>query len=150
MCLGNIRERCSVGRFGQVIMRGMRGLLLFVILPVFLLMNGCSLIMREERDAASSGMLVSKVVLINPGAMSDYSGSVWVLPRYFPHVWPLDVLIGCRALDFHSDPRINVEWEGPTLAIRHDPFTYPVTKHYRCYGRKVTFQERAASSPTVK
>lgn len=131
-----------MSRVGQVLVQGMRGLLLFVILPIILLMNGCSLMISEQRDAASSGMLTSKVVLINPGAMSDYDGSVWVLPRYFPPVWPLDVLVGCRALDFHSDPRIDVEWEGSTLAIRHDPFTYPVAKRHRCYGRAVTFQER--------
>ena len=68
--------RRSVSRVGQVVMRGMRSLLLFVLLPLILLMNGCSLMMSEQRDAASSGMLTAKVVLINAGAVSDYDGSV--------------------------------------------------------------------------
>lgn len=129
--------------------RGMRFILLFVILPIILLMNGCRLVIAEQRNAASSGTLTAKTVLINVGAMSDYSGSVWVLPRYFFPVWPLDVLVGCQALEFHSDPRVDVVWEGSTLAIKHDPFVYPVAKRHRCYGRTVIFQERDPNSPTV-
>lgn len=127
----------------------MRFILLFVILPIILLMNGCRLVIAEQGSAASSGALTAKTVLINVGAMCDYSGSVWVLPRYFPPVWPLDMFVGCQALDFHSDPRVDVVWEGSTLAIRHDLFIHPIAKRYRCYGRTVIFQERDPNSPTM-
>lgn len=116
----------------------------FVLFPVILVMNGCSLLVSEQRDASSSGMLTAKVILVNPGAMSSYSGSVWVLPRYFPPIWPLDKIVGCRALNFSSDPRIDVTWEGSTLVIEHDPFAYPATRLDRCYGRRIMLSERLA------
>lgn len=114
----------------------------FVLLPFFLLMNACSLAMEEERDAASSGLLTAKVILINGGAMSDYEGVVWVLPQYFPRVWPLTQLVGCRALMFKSDPRVDVAWEDASLMIEHDHFAYPITTADRCYGREIRLLER--------
>ena len=126
---------------GARITKVLRLLTLFVLFPVILFMNACVLIMSETRDVANSGILTAKVILLNPGAMSDYSGAVWVLPRYFPSVWPLDVLVGCRALDFESDPRVNIEWEESALVIRHDPFAHPVTQRNRCFGRKVILSE---------
>ena len=74
--------------------------------------------------------------------MLDYSGAVWVLPQYFPRIWPLDVIVGCRALVFESDPRINLSWDDQALVIEHDPFAYPVVKQDRCYGHEVVLQER--------
>lgn len=123
-------------------MRVIRILTLFVLLPIFLLMNACSLIISEQRDTTSSGMLTAKVILLNAGAMSDYSGAVWVLPRYFPPVWPLEQIVGCRALMFESDPRIKLTLERSTLTIEHDPFVYPATGREDCYGRTVTLRER--------
>lgn len=123
-------------------MRVLRALTLFVLFPIILLMNACSLAMEEQRDSASSGFLTAKVILVNAGAMSDYSGAVWVLPRYFPRIWPLDLLVGCRALMFGSDPRVTVAWEGSTLTIEHDPFAYPVTTERRCYGSVIRLRER--------
>lgn len=136
----NIKNRSSTRSPGKVL----RALTLFVLFPFILLMNACSLVMSEQRDAASTGMLTAKVILLNGGAMSDYAGAVWVLPRYFPRVWPLDLLVGCRALVFESDPSISLEWEGPILAIEHDPFAYPATKQDSCYGHTITFRERPA------
>ena len=129
------------GRRGIPI-RVLRALTLFVFFPIILLMNGCGLMMEEQRDAATSGSLTAKVILLNAGAMSDYAGAVWVFPRYFPRIWPLDSLVGCRALMFDSDPRVDVAWEGSTLTIKHDPFAYPVTMRDRCYGRAIKLQER--------
>ena len=123
-------------------MRVLRALTLFVLVPIIVLMNACSLAMEEQGDAASSGALTAKVILLNAGAMSDYSGAVWVLPQYFPRIWPLDLLVGCRALLFESDPRVDVAWEGSTLTIEHDPFAYPVTTERRCYGRAIKLRER--------
>lgn len=120
----------------------LRALTVFVLFPFILLMNACGLAMEEQRDAASSGFLSAKVVLLNGGAMSDYEGDVWVLPRYFPRVWPLAQLVGCRALMFKSDPRVDVAWEGSTLTIEHDRFAYPVTAQNRCYGRAIRLRER--------
>lgn len=120
----------------------LRSVTLFVLLPFILLMNTCGLAMEEQRDAASSGGLTAKVILLNAGAMSDYSGAVWVLPRYVPRIWPLDLLVGCRALLFESDPRVDVAWQGSTLTIEHDPFVYPVTTEDRCYGRAIRLRER--------
>ena len=125
-------------------MRVLRALTLFVLFPFMLLMNACSLVMSEQRDAASTGMMTAKVILLNGGALSDYAGAVWVLPRYFPRVWPLDLLVGCRALMFDSDPSISLAWEGSILAIEHDPFAYPVTKQNSCYGHAIRFRERPA------
>ncbi len=122
--------------------RALRALTLFVLFPIILLINACGLVMEEQRDAASSGALTARVVLLNAGATSDYSGAVWVLPRFFPRIWPLDLLVGCRALMFESDPRIAVAWEGSTLTIEHDPFAYPVTTESRCYGRAIKLRER--------
>ena len=124
--------------------RVLRSLVLFVLFPIILLMNACSLVFTEQRDVASSGMLTAKVILLNPGAMSDYTGTVWILPRYLPNVWLLDLLVGCRALTFESDPRIALTWEGSTLAIDHDPFVSPVSKRDRCYGHLITLRERPA------
>ena len=129
-------------RGGSLSAKAFRAITLFVLLPVILLMNACSLVIEEKRDAASSGFLTAKVILLNGGAMSDYNGAVWVLPRYFPRVWPLDLLVGCRALMFESDPRIDLVWEGSTLVIEHDPFAYPVSRQSRCYGRAAQFKER--------
>ena len=124
-------------------MRVLRSLLLFVLFPVILLMNACSFVFTEQRDVASSGMLTAKVILVNPGAMSDYTGTVWILPRYTPRVWPLDLLVGCRALSFDSDPRIRLAWEGLTLAIEHDRFTSPAIGPNRCYGRATMLRQRS-------
>lgn len=123
-------------------MRVLRFLTLFVFFPIILPINACSLLVSEQRDAASSGMLTAKVILVNPGAMSSYSGSVWVLPRYFPPIWPLDKIVGCRALNFSSDPRIDVRWEDTTLIIQHDSFLYPATGQGRCYGRPIMLRQR--------
>jgi hypothetical protein len=120
----------------------LRALTLFVLFPIILLMNACSLIISENGDAASSGMLTAKVIILNTGAMSDYLGAVWVYPKYFPRVWPLDLLIGCQALQFESDPRVDVEWQGTMLLITHDPFAYPVTQQRRCYGHPIILRER--------
>lgn len=154
-CIANIRgcwDKACMMSGGEVedeeggtsvrTMRVLRFLTLFVLFPIIFLMNACSLLISEQRDATSSGMLTAKVILVNAGAMSDYSGAVWVLPRYFPRVWPFDLLVGCRALDFEADPRIELAWEGSTLAIEHDHFAYPVTRMDRCYGRTVTLRER--------
>ena len=122
--------------------RVLRSLVLLVLFPIILLMNACSLVFTEQRDVASSGMLTAKVILLNPGAMSDYTGTIWILPRYLPNVWPLDLLVGCRALIFESDPRIALTWEGSTLAIEHDRFTSPAIGPDSCYGRTVTLRER--------
>ena len=123
-------------------MRVLRALTLFVLFPIILLMNACSLAMEEQHDTANSGLLAAKVILLNGGAMSDYEGVVWVLPQYFPRVWPLAQLVGCRALMFKSDPRADVAWEGSTLTIEHNPFAYPVTTEDRCYGRAIRLRER--------
>jgi hypothetical protein len=123
-------------------MRVLRALSLFVLFPFILLMNACGLVIDEKGDIATSGMLTAEVTLLNGGAMADYSGAVWMLPRYFPRVWPFDVLVGSRALMFQSDPRIDLSWEGLTLAIEHDPFAYPVTTQDRCYGRSVKLRQR--------
>ncbi len=131
-------------RGGRVPLRVLRAVTLYVLFPIILLMNACSLVMEEQRDVASSGFLTAKVILLNGGAMSDYLGAVWVLPQYFPRVWPLNLLVGCRALSFESDPRIDLTWEGSTLAIEHDPFAYPVSKKERCYGRIIKLTERQA------
>lgn len=125
-----------------VVMRLLRLFTLFVLVPVILLMNTCSLVFSEQRDAASSGMLIAKVILVNPGAMSDYSGGVWVLPRYVPPIWPLDAILGCRALDFTSDPQVEVEWEETILVVEHDPFVVPATRKELCYGRAIMLKER--------
>ena len=121
----------------------LRGFMLFVLFPIILLGNACSLIFSEQRDAASSGFLTAKVMLLNPGAMSDFSGDVWVLPQYFPPIWPFDLLVGCRALSFDSDPRVEVEWDASTLVINHDPFTKPVTQQSHCYGRPIILRKRS-------
>jgi hypothetical protein len=105
-------------------------------------MNACSLVVSEGRDTASSGFLTANVILLNPGAMSDYVGSVEVLPRYFPRVWPFDLIVGCEALAFESDPRVEVEWEKSALVIRHDPFAYQATRKERCFGRPIILKER--------
>lgn len=129
---------------GHLAMRVFRWVTFLVLLPITLLMNACSLIMEEQRDIERSGVLTAKVVLLNGGAMSDYAGAVWVLPQYFPRVWPFDLLVGCRALVFESDPRINLTWKGPVLTIEHDPFAFPVTSKKRCYGRTIKLLERPA------
>ena len=98
--------------------------------------------MEEQHDTANSGLLAAKFILLNGGAMSDYEGVVWVLPQYFPRVWPLAQLVGCRALMFKSDSRVDFAWQGSTLTIEHDPFAYPVTTEDRCYGRAIRFRER--------
>lgn len=126
----------------SVVMPLLRLFTLFVLVPVILLMNTCGLVFSEQRDAASSGMLTAKVILVNPGAMSEYSGGVWVLPRYVPPIWPLDAILGCRALDFASDPQIEVEWEETILVVEHDPFFVPATRKERCYGRAIMLKER--------
>ncbi len=105
-------------------------------------MNACSLVTTERRDATSSGLLTAEVSLLNAGAMADYSGVIWVFPKYFPRVWPFDLLVGCRALMFESDPRIDLTWTRSTLVIEHDPFAFPATKLDRCYGRAITLRER--------
>ena len=125
-------------------MRFVRGVIFFLLLPIIILMNACSLVSQEQRDIAESGFLTAKVILTNPGAMSDYSGSVWVLPQYFPAVWPLDRIVGCRAVVFDSDPRISLSWDGPTLTIEHDRFVSQVTAQDRCYGRPIRLVERSA------
>lgn len=117
---------------------------LFVLLPFFLLMNACSLLVSEQRDVASDGFLTARVSLVNPGAMSDYSGSIWVGPRYFPSIWPLDVLVSCRALDFESDPDIDLEWRDSQLSVTHDRLRGGSTRLSRCYGREIVFRERSA------
>ena len=120
----------------------LRWLTLFVLLPVVLLMNACSAITDERQDTATSGGLAADAILVNMGAMSDYSGAVWVRPRFFPRIWPLYQMVGCRALLFESDPRIQLHWIGTTLQVEHDPFVSEVIKNPRCYGRTVTFRER--------
>lgn len=125
--------------------KALRVLTFFVLFPVIILMNACGLLVSENTDAANSGRLTAVVVLYNPGAMSDYSGTVWVLPRYFPSVWPLDVMIGCRALDFGSDPRVDVEWKDSALLIHHDPFLRSAVKRHRCYGRDIILKERKSA-----
>jgi hypothetical protein len=127
--------------------KAVRALTLFVLFPVILLMNACILVMEEQRDTATSGALTAKVILVNAGAMSDYSGAVWVLPRYFPRIWPLDVLVACRALNFDSDPHVDVAWQGSTLTIEHDPFAHPVATKQRCYGRAIRLRERQPQLP---
>ena len=122
--------------------RVLRFVALFLLLSVIVLMNACSLVMTERRGSASSGILTAEVTLLNGGAMSDYSGAVWVFPKYFPRVWPLDLIVGCRALMFQSDPRVDVTWTQSALVIEHDPFTYPATKVDRCYGRAIMLRER--------
>lgn len=117
---------------------------LSVLLSFLLLMNGCSWVMSEQRAAASSGMLTARAILSNGGAMSDYSGAVWVMPRYFPRVWPLDLLVSCRPLMFESDPNISLHWAGQTLVIEHDPIAYPATKQSSCYGHPIQFRQRPA------
>jgi len=125
-------------------MRVLRALTLFVLIPIIIMMNACSLLMEEQRDVATSGSLTAKVILLNGGAMANYSGAVWVLPRYLPRVWPFDLLVGCRALIFQSDPAIDLTWEGSTLVIEHAPFAYPGTAQDRCYGRNLKLRERSA------
>jgi hypothetical protein len=131
----------------SLVVRIVRAITLFGILPLFLLANACSALLQEQRGRASSGFLTARVMLVNPGAMSDYVGSVWVLPRYTPRIWPFDLLLGCPALTFESDPRIEVEWESKGLVIVHDAFAYPVHKRDRCYGRSIRFEERRSEPP---
>ena len=120
----------------------LRRLILFLLISIVLLMNGCGLIMYERRDTKISGWLAADVILFNPGAMSDYSGSVWVYPKIVPRIWPLDGIVGCQALHFESDPGIQVSWQGSVLTVEHDRFVSQVTKRNKCYGRLITFRER--------
>jgi hypothetical protein len=122
--------------------RFLRFIALFLFLPIVLFMNACSLVMTERGDTTSSGILTAEVTLMNAGAMADYSGVVWVFPKYFPRIWPLDLLVGCRALMFESDPSIELRWTQSSLVIEHDAFAYPPAKVERCYGRAIALRER--------
>ena len=124
------------------ISKALKVITLWLLLPVIVLMNGCSMMMTEHRDTKSSGWLTASVTLTNAGAMSSYTGYVLVLPRYFPSIWPLDGLVGCKALDFESDPDVKIDWEGSSLVINHDTFATPAIKSDKCYGRGVLFRER--------
>ena len=73
--------------------------------------------------------------------MSDYTGYVLVLPRYFPSIWPFDLIVGCKALDFESDPDVTIDWVGPLLVVDHDTFAKPAIKNDKCYGRDVVLKE---------
>lgn len=120
--------------------------LLYVLLglvgAVLLLMNGLNLMGVDRTDSSSSGLLTARATLYNFGATTDYAGNVYVLPRFFPRLWPFDMWIGCRALDFESDPRVAVWWQGDVLVVEHDRFDFPPEAEARCYGRKVVLRER--------
>ena len=77
--------------------RGLWVVAIFILLPITVLINGCSILLDEQRNSTSSGWLTAKVIRSNPGAFSDYFGVVWVQPKYFPRVWPFDLLVSCRA-----------------------------------------------------
>ena len=124
---------------------GIRNLGLFAVLPFILLMNACSLIMVEETGRATSQALVAKSVLVNGGAMTNFKGSVEVMPRYTPPIWPLNVLVSCRALDFESDPNIAMRWERDALVITHDPLDFPVHTTSRCYKRTIILENRSTT-----
>ena len=130
--------------FRKAISIMLRRLFLFMLMPFVLLMNTCSMIMDDIQDTTSSGALSADAVLLNGGAMSDYSGAVWVHPRFLPRIWPLYQMVSCRALVFESDPSIQLRWIGKTLQIEHDRFVSEVIKNGRCYGRTVVFRERPA------
>jgi hypothetical protein len=115
---------------------------LWLLIPVIVLVNGCSMMMEEHRDTESSGWLTARVTLINAGATADYTGYVLVLPRYFPSIWPFDLIVGCKALDFESYPDVKIDWVGPLLVVSHDTFAMPAIKNDECYGHSVVFKER--------
>ena len=143
--LDNDRQKSQEGNKNAVYgltIRILRFVSLFLLIPVIFLMNACSLVLTERSNSVSSGILTAEIRLLNAGAMADYSGNVLVLPRYFPHIWPFDLVVGCRALTFESDPRIDLTWTQSALVIEHDPFARPPTKLDRCYGRTITLRER--------
>ena len=124
-------------------LRALRVVAIYLLLPIIVLINGCSILIDEQRNSASSGWLTAKVIRSNPGAFSDFFGVVWVQPRHFPHVWPFDLLVSCRALSFRSDPNVVVMWKGETLIIEHDAFSHPLTaRSNRCYGRTIVLRQR--------
>ncbi len=125
-------------------LRRLRAVAVYVLLPIAVLMNGCSILIDEQRNSARSGWLMAKVIRSNPGAFSDYFGVVRVQPRYFPNVWPFDLVVSCRALSFKSDPNVRVKWEGEALVIEHDAFPYPlIARKDRCYGRPIVLRQRS-------
>jgi hypothetical protein len=136
-------EQESKSGVSGLTVRMLRFVVVFLLFPAIIVMNACSLSTTERSHSTGSGMLTAEVALLNVGAMSDYSGAVWVFPKYFPRVWPLDLLVGCRALMFESDPRIDLTWSHSALVIEHDPFAYPAIKVDRCFGRTITLRERA-------
>lgn len=117
-----------------------------VILPLILTLNACGMIFTETRGTARFGNLTAEIVMINPGAMSTYSGSVQVSRRYVPRIWPLSFYTHCSAIEFESDPNVEITWENGELIVAHDRFAYPPITKDVCYGRKIILNQRAASS----
>ena len=137
-------------RASRSILRGLMSCagfgLLGILAVVLLIMNAFNLLGVDRSESASSGFLTARTTLYNFGAVSDYEGNVVVLPRFFPRIWPFDLWIGCRALDFESDPRVSVSWSGDMLVITHDSFDLPVDVATSCYGRQIVLQQRKRMS----
>lgn len=120
--------------------------LLGILGVALLLMNGINLLGVDRSERASSGLLTARTTLYNFGATTDYAGNVMVLPRFFPRIWPFDFWIGCRALDYESDPRVSASWSGDALVITHDRFDFPAEVEATCYGRPIILRQRKRMS----
>lgn len=118
--------------------------LLWHTIPPILLANGCRLVMREELSSASDGWLTTHLVRDDPGAWDDISSGVQLLPRFFPQIWPFDVLVGCSALNYASDPDVSVHWGRQRLIIEHSPFTGWHEQTATCFDRPINLRERPA------
>lgn len=81
----------------------------------------------------------------NNNECGSYDGLHWLcagVTAIFPSIWPFDLIVGCKALDFESDPNVRIDWADSILVVTHNTFAKPAIKTDKCYGRAVVFKER--------